>query len=87
MLWFFVAAAALLAALGALYWRWNRRVEADIAEGAAIEWDYFQKNEPAFVDGMTAEQFHAVYRSVHKPRFPAYALGAFATFIISLPAS
>ena len=35
MIWFFLTIAGILAALGALYWRWHRRIEVEIAEGAA----------------------------------------------------
>jgi len=87
MVWFFLTIAGLLALLGALYWRWHRQIEAEIVEGAAIEWAHFQKNEPEFVQGMSEETFRDVYRRVHMPRFPGYALAAFATFLASLPIS
>lgn len=85
MLWFFTIVAVLIAAAGALYWRWRRRVDADIAEGAGVEWAHFQKHEPEFVEGLTEEEFYAVYDRVHRPRFPAYALATAATFFAALP--
>lgn len=87
MLWFFAIVAVLLAAACALYWRWRRRVEADIAEGAAVEWARFQQNEPEFVKGLTEEKFREVYARVHRPRFPGYALATVATFFAALPAT
>lgn len=85
MLWFFLVVAAALAALGGFYWRWRKRVEEDIAEGAAVEWAYYQNSEPEFLKGMSEEKFREVYARVHRPRFPGYALAAIATFFASLP--
>ncbi len=87
MIWFFVIVGGLLAALGLLYWRWRRGVDAQIAEGAAIEWAQLEKHEPEFLEGLSREEFNEVYARVHTPRFPGYALAAFATFLISLPVS
>ncbi|NOX96295.1 MAG: hypothetical protein GXP04_14750 [Alphaproteobacteria bacterium] len=85
MIWFFVFVAALLAVLFGLYWWWSERIKAEIAEGVEIEWAHFQKNEPEFLDGLSEQQFREIYARVHTPRFPRYALGAFATFLVSLP--
>lgn len=85
MAWFFLFALALLAALGGLFWYWRRQIEVEIAEGAAIEWAHLQKHEPEFLEGMSEEEFRAVYKHVHMPRFPGYALAAFGTFLVSLP--
>jgi len=85
MLWFFVIITALLAAAGGFYWRWRRTVAEDIAEGAALEWAYYQKNEPKFLEGMSEAQLREVYARVHTPRFPGYVLAAAAAFFVSLP--
>jgi hypothetical protein len=85
MIWFFLFVAVSLAVLGGFYWRWSERIKIEVAEGAAIEWDRFQKNEPEFLNGMSEEKFREVYSRVHTPRFPGYALGAFVTFFVSLP--
>lgn len=87
MLGFFLVVLLLLALAGGLYWRWRRQVAEEIAEGAAIEWAHFQKNEPEFLKGMSEEKFREIYARVHAPRFPGYALATFATFLISLPAT
>lgn len=87
MLWFFLISFAALAIAGGLYWRWRRTVDAENAEGAAIEWARYQEREPEFLKGMSEETFREVYARVHTPRFPAYALAAFATFLVSLPAT
>lgn len=85
MLLFFVIVIALLALAGGLFWRWRLRIQAEIVEGAAIEWAHFQKHEPEFVDHLSEAAFGAIYARVNAPRFPGYALAAFVTFFLSLP--
>ena len=87
MVWFFAILVGLVAAAWALYWRWRRRVDAEIAEGADIEWRRFREYEPEFVEGLTEESFRKVYARVHLPRFPAYVLATVAAFVVSLPVS
>ncbi len=87
MLWFFLIAFAALALAGGIYWRWRRMIDAENAEGAAIEWARFQAREPEFVEGLSQEEFQKIYARVHTPRFPGYALAAFAAFLVSLPAT
>lgn len=85
MLGFFLVVLGILAVLAALYWRWRKKIDEEIAEGAGIEWAHFQKHEPDFVKDMSEEKFREVYKRVHEPRFPGYALAAVATFFVSLP--
>ena len=85
MLWFVVSVLVGLGVLAGLYWWWKRQVDAEIAEGAEIEWAHFQKHEPEFLGGMSKEKFYEVYARVNMPRFPGYALAAFSTFFLSLP--
>jgi len=85
MLGFFLVVFALLALAGGLYWRWRTKIAEEVAEGAAIEWALIRKNEPEFLEGITEEKFREVYALVHTPRFPKYALGAIASFFVSLP--
>lgn len=87
MLLFYIAALAALAALGGLYWRWRKRVKAEIAEGAAVEWSRYQESDPALLAGLDAQRFAALYERVHLPRFPAYGLTCLAAFLASLPLS
>lgn len=84
---FFLIAFAGLAVAGGLYWRWRRMIDAENAEGAAIEWARYREREPEFVEGLSEEDFRKVYARVHTPRFPGYALAALAAFIVSLPAT
>ncbi|MEL7488923.1 MAG: hypothetical protein AAGJ87_17130, partial [Pseudomonadota bacterium] len=69
------------------YWLWTRRVHAEINEGAAEAWERAKKSEPDIIDGYNEERFAAVYRRVHFPRFPGYAVAAIFTFALSLPAT
>lgn len=85
MLLFFVIVVVLLAIAGGLFWRWRQRIQAEITEGAAIEWAHLQKHEPEFVAHLDEAAFNAIYDRVNAPRFPGYALAAFATFFLSLP--
>ncbi len=85
MVMFFVTVLVLLTALAALYWRWRRGVDAELAEGAAIEWAHFQKNEPEFVAHLNEASFASLYKRVNEPRFPGYAITIAATFAVSLP--
>ncbi len=85
MLWYFVFVAVFLVVAGGLYWRWSEDIKEEVAEVSSIEWAQYQKNEPEFLKGMTEEQFRETYARVHTPRFPRYALGAIATFLVSLP--
>ena len=82
---FLLIIAAILIALAGLYWRWKKKIDAEIVEGAEVEWAHLKAHEPEFIEGMSEEEFRAVYARVHMPRFPGYALAAFATFLASLP--
>lgn len=85
MLWFFVDIAVVVAVLWGLYWLWVRRIDAEIAEGAAVEWEKLQEQDKALVEGLDRAIFDAIYRRVHFPRGPGYALSALSCFLISLP--
>ncbi|GJL94875.1 MAG: hypothetical protein DHS20C05_12800 [Hyphococcus sp.] len=82
---FFISVVLLLTALCGAYWFWRRHIEAELAEGAAIEWAHYQKHEPEFLEGITEKAFRQIYARVNMPRFPGYALAMFATFLLSLP--
>lgn len=87
MVWMFLGTVGVVGLLYALYWRWKRGVDAEIAEGAAIEWRRYCDIEPEIVAGVSEAEFNSVYRRAHMPRFPGYALAIIATFLLSLPAS
>ncbi len=85
MLGFFLVVFAILSVLGGLYWFWRRNIDEEITEGAGIEWAHLQKHEAEFLEGLTETQFREIYRRVHEPRFPGYALATVATFFVTLP--
>ncbi|WDI32949.1 hypothetical protein PUV54_07030 [Hyphococcus flavus] len=85
MLGFFLGVVGLLSVMGALYWRWRKQIDEELAEGASIEWAHFNKHEPEFIKDMDEAKFREIYKRVHEPRFPGYAFAAFATFLLSLP--
>ncbi|MFQ5562029.1 MAG: hypothetical protein ACE5FO_00520 [Parvularculaceae bacterium] len=85
MTWFFSIVAFVLVVMTGLYWRWKKRIEAEIAEDAGLEWERLKKAEPELVEGLDEAGFHAIYARVHFPRFPGYALACTATFLLSLP--
>lgn len=84
---FFLASLGVVAVLLGFYFRWARRTAAEIAEGADIEWNQLQASDPELLEGLDRARFDAIYRRVHFPRFPGYALACFASFVVSLPAS
>jgi len=77
--------ALALAALWFVWWR--RKTEADIAESASYEWERLKTSDPELVDGLDEARFRAIFRRVHFPRFPKYALAIAAAFIAALPAT
>ncbi|MEO0880414.1 MAG: hypothetical protein AAFY22_11975 [Pseudomonadota bacterium] len=85
MIGFFLAATLICLALGGLYWLWARRIDAEVREGADIEWSHLQEAEPSLLEGYDKERFLQIYRRVHFPRFPGHALAAVCAFVVSLP--
>ena len=86
MFWFFTLAAIGLVATAAIYWRWRASIDADLAEGAALEWAHYQRHEPDFVAHLDEAAFKAIYIRVNEPRFPGYALATLVSFFMALPA-
>lgn len=87
MIWIVAALLVIAGTVGALYWRWRQRVEAEIAEGAEIEWAHLQASEPALVANLDRAKFNEIYHRVHFPRFPGYVLACLGAFVASLPIS
>ncbi|MEO1252839.1 MAG: hypothetical protein AAFW81_10900 [Pseudomonadota bacterium] len=85
MLLFFGIVILALAGMHLAFWRWRRKIEQELGEGAAIEWAHFQKNEPAFIEGLDEAAFTAIYKRVNDSRFPGYALATLTTFLLALP--
>lgn len=85
MIAFFLTLAGAVAIVGLVYWRWAKKVETDIAEGAAEEFARLKASDPALIDGIDEASFRRIYRRVHFPRFPKYALAIIAAFVAALP--
>ncbi|MEQ8935700.1 MAG: hypothetical protein RIE56_07900 [Amphiplicatus sp.] len=85
MLWFYGGVLVVLGIGWFAYRFWAKGVDADIAIGAELEWERLNKHEPELLKGMSKEKFLTVYRRVHFPRFPGYALACVGTFFASLP--
>jgi hypothetical protein len=85
MILFLMIAAVLLMAAGLLYWRWRKKVAAEIEEGAGVEWTFLRELEPEFVSGLSERDFREIYARAHQPRLPGYALACLATFFAVLP--
>ncbi len=85
MLWFYGGVLVLLGLSWLAYRFWAKGVDADIAAGAELEWERLSANDPELLKGMSKEKFLTVYRRVHFPRFPGYALACAGTFLASLP--
>jgi len=82
--WFLIL-AAIVGAASLFFWRWSRKMNAEIDEGATYQWERFAEIDPDLVAGMSEERFRAAYRRTHYPRFPKYALAIAAAFVASLP--
>jgi len=82
---FFVISGLIILFLIGLYVFWSKRIETEIIEGAAIEWKRLQIVDPLILKGHTEESFNKIYRKIHFPRFPKYALGIVASFALALP--
>jgi hypothetical protein len=80
-----MALAGALALAGLWFVWWTKRTEADIAEAAGEEWDRLRTADPELVSGLDETRFRAIFRRVHFPRFPKYALAMTAAFIAALP--
>lgn len=85
MLWYYAVVLAVIGAAFVGYRLWVKRVEEDITVGAAAAYAQMQANEPAFMEGLTPEKFRDIYRRVHFPRFPGYAVACMATFLVATP--
>lgn len=84
---FFLTAFGALGVAALVYWRWAERTRAEIDESAGLDWLRRNETAPESVEGLSEAQFRAVFRRVHFPRLPKYALSAVAAFVIALPAT
>jgi len=85
MIAFYLGALVLLGSVSPGYFWWSRKTRAEIDDSAGYEWARRAEAAPASVEGLDETRFRAVFQRVHFPRFPKYAFGAVAAFILSLP--
>ncbi|MFN3959426.1 MAG: hypothetical protein ACK4NP_05890 [Parvularculaceae bacterium] len=87
MLAFFLAAFGALGVAALAYWRWAKKMRADIEESAGLEWARRKEGDRDSVAGLDEARFRALFVRVHFPRLPKYALAAATAFVIALPAT
>jgi hypothetical protein len=85
MLTYLLLAFVLLGLSGAAYWLWRRRINADLQAGAQAEFERLEHADPALLQGLDLPRFSEIYARTNEPRFPGYALLAFAIFVLSAP--
>lgn len=82
---YFLIVGLILAVWFAFLKVWSRRVDADIEEGARVEWDLLSRKEPDLLKGLDEASFAAFFRRVEHPRGPIHVFGAVAAFLIGAP--
>lgn len=85
MIEFFLVLSGSLLLAGAWFFWWTKKTGADIAEAAGEEWERLKTADPELIAGLDEARFRAVFRRVHFPRFPKYALTMAAAFVAVLP--
>ena len=79
----FVVAGLGLAYFG--YRRWRKRIDAELREGAATEYEQLRTADPDLIEGMSEDRFADVFAETHRPRFPAYLLLTISIFLLGTP--
>lgn len=64
---------------------WERRVDADITAGAAVQWDLLKRRDPDLLEGFDRARFEALFRRVEAPRGPRHVFAAVAIFLAAAP--
>ncbi|MCQ8186298.1 hypothetical protein [Parvularcula maris] len=82
---YYLIAGAVIAGWYGLYFLWKRRTEADVAEGAAVEYARYQRAEPHLVEGMDEGRFRSLYARTEVPAQPLYTWAAMAIFLLGAP--
>ncbi|MCI5048287.1 MAG: hypothetical protein MRY59_12360 [Aquisalinus sp.] len=68
-----------------LYRWWTARIDGELAEGAAFEYDRLKSAEPEFLNDLSAADFAKIYTKAERPRAPGYWLAVVSTFLIGSP--
>lgn len=85
LLSYYLVAILVLGAWFGVYRYWSRKVEADIAAGAAYEFEHLQRADPELIAGMDQARFHKVFARVEMPRQPFFTWLAAAIFLLCAP--
>ncbi|MEM9838269.1 MAG: hypothetical protein AAF830_03845 [Pseudomonadota bacterium] len=85
LLMYYVIVAVILAVWWGVLFAWRRRVDADIAEGAKVEWDLLNRKDADLLKGLDQPAFAKIFRQVEFPRGPMHVFGAVAAFLAGAP--
>lgn len=85
LLSYYLAVLAILGCWYAVYGRWKRRVEADIAEGAQVEYAVLKRKDPDLISDLSEGEFGKIFRSVEMPGSPIHTFAAVAIFLLGAP--
>jgi hypothetical protein len=85
LLTYYALVLLVLAVWYGLYRLWRRRVEADAAEGAKVEYQRYQRQEPQLIEGLDEDRFRSLYQRAEVPQQPLYTLAAVGIFLLLAP--
>ncbi len=85
MIGYVLFVALVLGGAYGVYFFWRRRVDAEIEEGARVEYDLISRGDPALLQGLDLPRFTEIYARVNTPRFPAYQLFMLTIFLLGTP--
>lgn len=85
MLSYLLFSALVIGAGYGLHHYWQRRLHAELTDGAEVEFTRLSNANQTLMDGVEKPHFAQIYRAALMPRFPAYALAAVAIFLLGSP--
>jgi uncharacterized iron-regulated membrane protein len=85
MLGFSLVLLAIIGIATGLYVWWKRRVDSELAEGAAVEFQRLATADPELVTGLSESRFAELYHKTEFPRLPGYSLAILVTFLLGTP--
>jgi len=85
LLQYYLFVAVILSVWFGAYRWWLGRVQADIAEGAKVEWDLQQRKDPDLLKGLDEAGFAKIFSQVETPRGPIHIFAAVGIFLAGAP--
>ncbi len=85
MLGYLIFSILVIGGLYGLYRWWHKRIDAELNEGAAYEYQRLQKAEPELLEGMSEADFSEIFHMVEVPRAPGYAFSIISSFLVGTP--